>query len=100
MIFLADVLIEVAIALFEPFHRSGRTGSLYAAYRAAWKRRIKDRDPGVGLLVAEMKRRSVPGAYDPLDSPRIAPAVQAWLSGTEPRDARAILGGISGKRKR
>ncbi|MFC5679616.1 hypothetical protein [Aeromicrobium endophyticum] len=100
MIFLVDVLIEVAIALFEPFDRSGRTSSLYTAYRAAWRRRIKDRDPDLGLLVAEMKRRSVPGAYDPLDSPRIAPAVEAWLSGTEPREARATLASTSGKRKR
>ena len=94
------MLIEVAIALFEPRHRSGRTGSLYAAYRAAWKRRIKDRDPDLVLLIAEMKRRSVPGAYDQLDSPRVAPAVHAWLSGIGPRDARASLTPGPGRRKR
>jgi hypothetical protein len=86
--FLADVLIDLMIALFEPLDRSS---SLYAAYRAAWKKRISDSDPDLGLLVTQMKRRSVPGAYDSLDSPRIAPAVEAWLSGTRPRDARVAI---------
>lgn len=81
-------VLGLVLDLFDVFDRSD---TLYAAYKGAWKRRMATGDDDLGLLEAEMKNRNVPGAYDPHDSRRIAPAVRAWAGGIAPREARSDI---------
>lgn len=81
---ILDLLLDVADLL-------DRSRTLHAAYKAAWKHRVATGDDSTDRLVQEMKQRSVPGAYDAADSPRVAPAFRAWADGVEPRAARAAL---------
>lgn len=72
----------------EVLDRLDRSRTASAAYRAAWKRRQASGDAGSELLLEEMKGRSVPGAYAPLDDPRLAVPLALWHAGVEPRAAR------------
>jgi hypothetical protein len=78
---LADLLVDL-LGIFD------RSNTLYAAYRAAWDKRLATGEASAELLSAELKVRSVPGAYDPADSPRVEPAFRAWTEGTTPREAK------------
>lgn len=79
------VLIDIVLDLLGLLDRSDTP---MAAYRAAWKRRHRDNDADFALLTAELKQRSVPGAYDPIDSERIRPLVDLWLADVPPKEAR------------
>ncbi|ALX06012.1 hypothetical protein [Aeromicrobium erythreum] len=75
----------------EVLDRLDRSQTAAAAYRAAWKSRETSGDASPELLLEEMKRRSVPGAYAPLDDPRLAAPLALWQAGVEPRAARRSL---------
>jgi len=83
-----DLVVDLVTEIISSLDRSH---TLTSAYKRAWKRRLKTGDASVDLLVKTMKERSVSGAYDELDSPRIAPAVQAWQANLPPRDAKQML---------
>ena len=83
--FVFELILDLLDVLFD------RSPTLYSGYRAAWRKRQKSGNAAIEVLTQELKTRSVPGAYDPLDSPRLAPAILAWEAGTVPRDARAEL---------
>ena len=87
-----DLLLDLA-SFFD------RSNTLYAAYKAAWKNRVATGDDSPNQLFVEMKKRSVPGAYDGSDSPRISPALLEWASGIEPREARKALRDAPTKRQ-
>ncbi|WP_286691203.1 MULTISPECIES: hypothetical protein [unclassified Aeromicrobium] len=75
----------------EVLDRLDRSQTAAAAYRAAWKSRETSGDASPELLLEEMKRRSVPGAYAPLDDPRLAAPLALWQAGVEPRAAGRSL---------
>lgn len=81
---IADLLMDIA-AFFD------RSNTLHAAYKAAWKHRVATGDDSTDRLILEMKERSVPGAYDDADSPRISPALRAWTQGIDPLKARQTI---------
>lgn len=75
----------------EVLDRLDRSQTAAAAYRAAWKSRETSGDASPELLLEEMKRRSVPGAYAPLDDRRLAVPLALWRAGVEPRAARRSI---------
>lgn len=82
---VVDILMEVLERLFD------RSGTLYDAYRRAWRRRRALGNDDVEVLRQELVTQSVPGAYDDDTSPRIAPALRAWKDGQSPREVRRDL---------
>jgi len=82
------ILIDFLIDFLDIFDRSDTPAS---AYRAAWKRRHREGDDDVELLVRELKQRSVPGAYDSFDSDRMGPLHALWANDVPPRQAREEL---------
>lgn len=83
--FLFELLVDLVGDLLD------RSATLYSGYKAAWRKRQRSGDESVDLLLHELQVRHVLGAHDPLDSPRIAPAITAWESGRRPREVRREL---------
>lgn len=82
------VALDMVTELLEKFDKSNTAA---AAYKAAWKKRELSGDTDPAHLFAELKNRSVEGAYAPLDDPRLAVPLELWRAGIEPREAKRSI---------
>lgn len=84
---MIETLIEFLSGIF-PVGLPGRGRAAFKAYKSAWKTKESSGEEGVGVLIAELKKFSVPGAYGPTDSDKVSFLFDAWRNQVSPRKLR------------
>lgn len=87
---MIDSIIEVLAGIF-PVGVGSRRGAGSKAYKRAWRIRQSTANAHQDVLVAELKRFSVPGAYGPPDSAPISVFLAAWRVGIPPKKLRSFI---------